>query len=640
MKWIVAFFFSGFLLSVQAQSASWQQKAQYTMQIDMDVQTNRFTGKQKLVYSNNSPDALNKLFYHLYLNAFQPNSSMDVRSRELGKKMVFGNPDWDSRVKDRIANLKPDEIGYQKILSIKLNGVAQKFTYHETILEVHLSKPILPGTKAVLDMEFEAQVPLQIRRTGRDNPRTGVRYSMSQWYPKICAYDQNGWHPNPYVAREFYGVFGDFDVSITIDKDYKIGATGILTNAAEIGWGYDQPGTALKPVTTAKRTWKFKGSNIHDFVWAADPSYIHIRKKVPAGPDIHVIYKPKEGESGIDPDWERVADATIQVFPFIEKHFGKYPYPQYSYIHGGDGGMEYAMATLIQGPSLGTAFHELMHSWYQMVLGFNESVYPWMDEGFTNYTEELAMKAYTGKSSLQGYRDRLEKQFDKRLEERIAILPEDHSGAYDNYYRLVASGLEEPLTTHADHFNTNFVYAIASYSKGEIFLSQLGYIVGDAVRDKILLEFYKRFTFKHPDANDFMRVARSVSNLELNWYKDLWAGTTQTIDYGIDSLWEEQGKARIRLARVGQMPMPIDVKITYQDSTVSWHYIPLNLMYGAKKPEAGHGKPVVETPWLWTHPQYTFSATMGLRQIHSIEIDPSKRMADVEHRNNQLTLNW
>ena len=164
--------------------------------------------------------------------------------------------------------------------------------------------------------------------------------------------------------------------------------------------------------------------------------------------------------------------------------------------------------------------------------------------------------------------------------------------------------------------------------------------MGDAVRDKILLEFYKRFTFKHPDANDFMRVARSVSNLELNWYKDLWAGTTQTIDYGIDSLWEEQGKARIRLARVGQMPMPIDVKITYQDSTVSWHYIPLNLMYGAKKPEAGHGKPVVETPWLWTHPQYTFSATMGLRQIHSIEIDPSKRMADVEHRNNQLTLNW
>lgn len=128
-------------------------------------------------------------------------------------------------------------------------------------------------------MEFEAQVPLQIRRSGRDNPSTQVRYSMSQWYPKMAEYDFEGWHADQYVAREFYGVWGNYDVSIKIDKDYKLGATGVLLNASEIGWGYDKPGTALKPVATAKRTWHFVGNNVHDFVWAADTAYNHLSKK-------------------------------------------------------------------------------------------------------------------------------------------------------------------------------------------------------------------------------------------------------------------------------------------------------------------------------------------------------------------------
>ena len=179
-----------FQLAASAQPDRWQQRVKYNMIIDMNVTTNRFTGKQKLEYSNNSPYVLDKVFYHLYFNAFQPGSSMDMRSQELGKVLVNGRADWDGRVKDRIANLKDDEIGYQKIISLKMNGVPQPFKYHETILEVNLTKPIASKTKVVFDMEFEAQVPLQIRRSGRDNPTTGVRYSMSQWYPKMCEYDK------------------------------------------------------------------------------------------------------------------------------------------------------------------------------------------------------------------------------------------------------------------------------------------------------------------------------------------------------------------------------------------------------------------------------------------------------------------
>ena len=624
-----------------AQPDRWQQAVKYSMDINVDTFSNRFTGKQKLEYSNNSTDKLDRVFYHLYWNAFQPNSSMDARSRELGKITTNGRPDWDGRVKDRIQKLKEDEIGYQKIISLKMNGIPQPFTYHETILEVKLTKPILPKTKVVFEMEFEAQVPLQVRRSGRDNPQTGVRYSMSQWYPKICEYDYEGWHPTPYVAREFYGVWGDFDVKITIDKSYKIGGTGVLVNAAEIGWGYDKPGTQLKPTATAKRTWHFKGQNIHDFVWAADPDYAHVVRKAANGTMIHVIYNYKPGNAANDSAWEKVADAAVTVLPFIEKNFGKYPYPQYSFIHGGDGGMEYPMATLVSSPSLGTAFHEWMHSWYQMILGTNESLYAWMDEGFTSFAEDLVMKFYKKQSSLDEYRQALkEKPDNENLKRMVTNLPEDHSGAYNGYFVLAKSGLEEPMTTHADHYNNNFAYSIDAYSKGEVFLEQLGYITGASVRDKILLEYYNKWKFKHPNATDFIRIAENVSGMKLDWYKMYWINTTKTIDYSIDSLWEEGGMSKIRLKRIGNMPMPIDLQLSFKDGSSEMHTIPLNLMYGSKASENASVKWIVDEPWRWTHPTYVVSFKARLTDIVKAEIDPSKRMADTERKNNLLELNW
>ncbi|MEN9458241.1 MAG: hypothetical protein RL135_819, partial [Bacteroidota bacterium] len=158
-----------------AQPDRWQQKIKYTINVNMNVETNRFSGTEKIDYFNQSPDTLTKIFMHLYWNAFQPNSSMDVRSRELGKTKL-ADPrrnndglDWDARVKDRISKLKPNEIGFQNVKSVLINGVAQKLIEHETILEIVLAKPILPKSKITMDVAFEAQVPVQIRRSGRDN---------------------------------------------------------------------------------------------------------------------------------------------------------------------------------------------------------------------------------------------------------------------------------------------------------------------------------------------------------------------------------------------------------------------------------------------------------------------------------------
>jgi hypothetical protein len=630
-----------FGLSSIAQPNRWQQAVKYNMTVDVDTLANKFTGKQKLEYTNNSDDALDRVFYHLYWNAFQPNSSMDVRSRDLGLKTINGRQDWDPRVKDRIQNLNKDEIGYQKIVSLTMNGIPQTFIYHETILEVVLSKPILPHTKVVFDMNFEAQVPLQIRRSGRDNPQTGVRYSMSQWYPKMCEYDYEGWHPTPYVAREFYGVWGDYDVTINIEKSYKLGGTGVLVNASEIGWGYDKPGSALKSITASKRSWHFKGEKIHDFVWAADPDYEHIVRKTTRGTVLHVIYNKTTDKNTIDSAWVKVADAAVKVLPFIERNFGKYPYPQYSFIQGGDGGMEYPMATLISGPSLGTAFHEWMHNWYQMIMGTNESMYAWMDEGFTSFAEDLVSKFYNNSSSIDEYKANLKANpNNENLKQLINALPEDHSGAYSSYFALVKSGQEEPMCTHADHYNSNFAYSIDAYSKGEVFMEQLGYIIGDSARNKTLLNYYNTWKFKHPNPTDFIRIAEKTSGIQLDWYKEYWIHSTKTIDYAIDSLWEEGGVSKIRLKRLGQLPMPIDLQLVFKDSSTENHLIPLNLMFGSKKKDALFSKPIIEEEWRWTHTTYTLSINRRLTDLMKIEIDPSKRMADVQRSNNQLLLKW
>jgi hypothetical protein len=629
-------------LSLSAQPDRWQQRVKYSMDIDMDVATNRLTGKQVLAYTNNSPDTLHRVFYHLYWNAFQPNSMMDTRSRELGK-IVYGSSrnggqqsDWDPRVKDRIEHLKPDEIGYQKVLSLSMNGIPQPYTEEETILVVELKKAILPHTTVSFAMQFEAQVPLQIRRSGRDNPTTGVRYSMSQWYPKMCEYDYEGRHPTPYVAREFYGVWGDYDVRISLDKSYIVGGTGYLENAAQVGYGYEVPGTHVIRPAGDKLLWHLVAPNVHDFMWAADPDYIHLTRFIPGGPVIHVLYKNKDKDPQQDTLWKAVADAAVIVLPFMEKHFGRYPYKQYSFVHGGDGGMEYPMSTLLAGPGLGGAFHEWMHSWYQGMLGTNESMYAWMDEGFTTYATGLVEDYYyEAEQKIEPDNTGIKQMLDKRYRE----LPLHHADDYDSYFSLVRSRLEEPLTTHADHFNTNYAYSIASYCKGSIFLEQLGYITGAATRDKILLEYYRLWKFKHPNASDFVRVAEKVSGMQLDWYKEYWVSTTKTIDYGIDSLWEEGNRTKIRLRMVGKMPMPVDVLLQYKDGSREMAYIPQYLMFGEKPAEDEIPRTVFE-PWKWTDPTYTFEVNRRLTDLKVVEIDASQRMADVDRTNNKLDLKW
>jgi hypothetical protein len=581
----------------------WQQAIKYEMEIDMDVETHRFEGKQKAVYTNNSPDELNKVFYHLYLNAFQPNSMMDVRSRTI--------KDPDRRVGDRISKLSEDQIGYQKILSLKQNGKKVDYEVVGTILEVDLNRPIKSGETVTFEMEFEAQVPEQIRRTGRNNAE-GISYSMAQWYPKMSEYDYQGWHSNPYIGREFHGVWADFDVKITIDKDFVLGGTGYIQNPNEVGHGYQADGVKPGKGKNGKLTWHFKAPQVIDFMWAADPDYTHVKAQVPDGPELHFLYQKNEKT---EENWEKLPEYTVKAFEYMNKTFGKYPYKQYSVIQGGDGGMEYPMSTLITGERslgslVGVTVHEMFHSWYQGVLASNESLYEWMDEGFTSFGSSETMNVIME----QGQEN-------------------PQSGNYRGYYALAESGYEEPMSTHADHYVTNFAYGRAAYSKGATFLGQLRNIMGEDIFYPAMRTYFNEWKFKHPNDNDFIRVMEKASGLELDWFKEYWVYSTKQIDYGIKSVMEKDGKTFVTLEKKGEMPMPLEVTVTYNDGKSELIYIPLRIMRGEKSFKSDASAKVM-ADWPWVFPTYTFELNQSASNIKKMVIDENEVMADVDRENN------
>ena len=602
----------GLSAGLSAQNTSyWQQHVDYTMEVNMNVENYQYTGSQKLVYTNNSPDTLKRVFYHLYFNAFQPGSEMDIRLRNI--------KDPDKRMTDdgksRIASLSENEMGYLHATSLLQDNQEVELQEEGTVLVVDLAQPIPPGGKTTFDMVFRGQVPLQIRRSGR-NSAEGVALSMSQWYPKLAEYDFEGWHADPYIAREFHGVWGDFDVKLTIDKDYVVGASGYLQNSQEIGHGYEAPDSKVKRPKGKTLTWHFKAPRVHDFTWAADPEYLHDTLQVENGPMLHFLYKD---DPEILENWKKLQPKTSELMQFFNRNIGEYPYEQYSVIQGGDGGMEYAMLTLITGERkfgslVGVTAHELAHSWFQHVLATNEAKNEWMDEGFTSFISTLAMAAVMEENN--------ENPFAK---------------SYNSYYQLAKSGNEQPQTTHADRYGVNAAYGASAYSKGAIFLSQLGYIIGQDKLMQTLRNYYENFKFKHPVPNDIKREAEKASDMELDWYLTDWTQTTNTIDYGIKEVVTDSAnnqKTLVTLERKGLMPMPLDILVVYNDGTQETFYAPLRMMRGEKDNPYPQLDRTVLTDWPWAYPTYDFTIEKPMESVKAVVIDPSQLMADVEQEDN------
>ncbi len=590
-----------------AQCDRWQQHIDVSMSVDLNVEDHQFTGKQSLVYTNNSPDVLTEVYYHLFFNAFKPGSEMDVRS------LTIADP--DSRVGDRISKLKPEEYGHLEVLNFKQGKASAKLEHRGTVLKVLLPTPIKPGGKSTFSLEFKGQVPIQIRRSGRDN-KEGVAYTMTQWYPKIAEYDHRGWHADPYVGREFYGVWGNYDVKISLDSRYTVASTGTIQNPGTVGHGYATKDVEHKEGT--KLNWHFKAKNVHDFAWAADPDYVHTTYQVPEGPLLRFFRKD---DDKLAETWDQLPEYMSKAFLFMNENFGKYPYSVYNFVQGGDGGMEYPMLTMITGKRrlgslVGVSVHEFVHSWYYGLMGSNESRFPWMDEGFTQYASSITM-------------DQL---FPPKTEE------DPHNSAYQGYFRLVDAGKDEPMSTHGDHYTTNFAYGVNAYNKGEMFVAQLRGVVGDKTVSKALKSYYDACKFKHPEPIDVERVFEKESGVHLDWYFDEWINTTRTLDYAVTGIWEVDGKTIIHLTNKGGMIMPVDLVLVDKSGEVNHYHIPLSLMLAQKPDDSEAFSFSVAEPWLWTHPEYELVIDQALKDISSVEIDPYGRLADVDRGNDVLEI--
>jgi aminopeptidase N len=331
------------------------------------------------------------------------------------------------------------------------------------------------------------------------------------------------------------------------------------------------------------------------------------------GPTLHFFYK---NDPAIAENWKKLQEKTAETMRFFSNNIGPYPYGQYSVIQGGDGGMEYAMATLITGGRdlgslVGVMVHEMAHSWFQHVLATNETKHSWMDEGFTSFISSLCMNQIMDQNKQNPF-----------------------EGSYRGYLALVNSGLEMPQTTHSDRYPTNFAYSIAAYSKGAIFLSQLGYVIGQDKLMETIKKYYADFQFKHPVPNDIIRTAEKVSGMELGWYLTDWTQTTNTIDYGIKGVTAAGNGTRVALERLGEMPMPLDILVVGKDGSQHTYYIPLRMMYGEKENPYPNIERTVLKDWPWAYPDYDFTLDMPLDQIQAIVIDPSQLMADVDAGNN------
>lgn len=616
MKKII-FFTCLLLISTAAWSQRagyWQQHVDYKMDVEVDEKNYQYQGEMTLKYTNNSNKDLPKIYFHLYFNAFQPGSMMDYRlsniidpdSRMTTNIGTKENPQYQSR----IAVLEPDQIGYQKINSLTVDGQEATYKVDGTILEVTLSQAIKQGKTAIIEMEWEAQVPEQIRRSGR-NSKEGVALSMAQWYPKMAQFDEFGWHLDEYVAREFIAPFGNFDVTIHLNKDYVVGASGKLQNPTQVK-GYTK--NAKIKIQDGKATWNFKAENIHDFVWAADPKFEVDSAKSNGGVTIYTVYLPTNKQ--VKENWATALSLSTEFFDYCGTHFGKYPWPTYSIIQGGDGGMEYGTATLITGGRdikslVGVIFHEAAHSWYQQLFGVNETVDEWFDEGFTSYIEELA--------------------FQSLFEKKGALESNPVINAYRAYYKLALSGKEEPMSLLADYYNTNYAYGNEAYNKGQVLAEQLGYIIGKENLQKTFLAFYDLWKFKHPTPNDFKRVAEETSGINLKWYFNLFINTTRTIDYAIGTVTDNE----INLINKSNLAMPLDVLVEYEDGSKELFYIPLREMRGEKPIETLEiyqdiNRTTLED-WFWTNPNYKIKVT---KKPVKVQIDPSLRLADIESSDN------
>jgi len=601
----------------------WQQDVAYTIDAAIDENMNQLKAAELLVYTNNSPDTLQFVYFHLFQNAFVKGSYTHQLERA-------------NNTISRLGRYEAAGLG-TVIEGLKVNGTEAETELDNTILKVLLPEPLLPGGSVTFSMDFTTYFDRggTRRRMQMYDAWGFMHYNGCQWFPKICVYDAKfGWDTHQHLGKEFYGDFGSYDVTLEFAANYIVEATGALQNREEVlpdelrrkldiknfadkPWN-EKPSVIIPYNKDERKKWHFKAENVHDFAFTADPSY-RIATIYQDGVEcVAIVQEPHA--SG----WQDGAQLVAKTIKTFSEQFGRYHYPKMVAADANDG-MEYPMITMDGGRSpgyTGLLVHEIGHNWYYGMVGNNETYRASLDEGFTQFLTAEGMIGIDGDTLVEApAANKYARIFAERKLTKDARV-------YNGYIMDAATGKDHQLNTHSDDFNGALGhdggYRLVYY-KTATMLYNLQYVLGDSLFSAAMLHYFNQWKFAHPYFEDFRNSVIQFTHVDLNWFFDQWLETTKDLDYAVGCIKKVRNSdsADITFIRKGEMQMPLDFTVTMKDGTRQDFYIP-NTWF-----EKNTGA-VVLPRWIgWGKLNRTYKARIAAPSgIQKVTIDTTQRLAD------------
>lgn len=537
MKTIILFIYAFLILNLSLtgqEKIYFQQGVDYQINVTLNDENHSLQGDINIVYTNNSSDKLDFIYFHLWPNAYRNTSTAFAQQKLEGGSTKFYFSDEKSK-------------GGISDLNFNVSGEALSWDYdakNPDIAIVRLKRALTPGETVTINTPFLVDIPSSFSRLGH----VEQSYQLTQWYPKPAVYDKAGWHPMPYLDQgEFYSEFGDFDVKITLPANYVVGASGVLQNQSEIDFlnrkaqecgrvNYSKTNKKSKfPESSAQtKTLHYTADNVHDFAWFADKRFHVLKSEVTlaSGKKVDTWAMFTDLEANLWKDATTYLDRSVE---FYSEKVGEYPWPHATAVQSAlsaGGGMEYPMITVIgrsgDAKTLDIVItHEVGHNWFYGILASNERDYPWMDEGMNSYYEQrYTAKYYPGQDKLG----------DMLPDGLSRFIDADEVEMGHGLYQMQArQHNEQPIHCHSAEL-TSMNYLLSGYTRPADVLWYLCNYLGEKNYDVIMQKYYEEWKFKHPQPEDFRKVFEGSVDKDLSWFFDDLLMTTKQMDYALKSV--------------------------------------------------------------------------------------------------------
>jgi hypothetical protein len=592
----------------------WQQRADYVIRATLDTAARSVSGEERITYTNNSPDTLRYVWLQLDQNLFNSESR---GFRVFGQDPRFGT-------KGAEVSVRLLKVGEPAVPAARRKparpAAALPYVVNGTVMRIDLARPLPPKGKQLLELSWSFPFGSNSNRMGIEDIDGATIYEVAQWYPRLAVYDDvRGWNTEQYMGQgEFYLEYGSFDVSLTVPADMIVAATGTLRNPDEVLTaaqrarlarartsdqtvairGKDEVGdpSSRPPTQSPTLTWRFTADSVRDFAWAAARHFIWDAVGVNGGRTLAMSFYPPSAE----PQWKEATQYAKTALEYYSKQWSPYPYPVASNVNGIEGGMEYPMIVFCRNRTdaeglYSVTDHEFGHTWFPMVVGSNERLYGWMDEGFNSFMNHYSFPRKFPSAPLPTAR-----------------------GVQETYLKNALSGDEQTIMSPADRMRTNENWRQALYNKPAVGLVLLrDHITSPERFDPAFREYIRRWSFKHPTPADFFRTMEDGLGEDLSWFWRSWFYTTDRLDQAVDSvaLSDSAGViSRVYLRNAGQMPMPVDLALLMDDGSTQRVRLPVEI-WGLRD-------------------RYT---ALIPKQVKGVVIDPDGWYPDVDRSNNRWT---